>query len=351
VPGRGALTTARLARGFALFVLLTAAAFWFLSRRGTLGGDTLAALGTVHPLALAVGCFQALLDQGLGGLRIWCCARALGARVGIWPCVVANCANVFLGGVTPSQHAGGPAQIWVLARHGMRFTEATVTSFCTYLGTVTFFLGLAAWLARAPGASAAMGNALQAFTGGAAVLFAGTLLVGAVALPRPGVVIRVLRVVLGSIPRFGPRLVSTAGVRGLEQLLVDYSALMRRALRRGKRLFLVVVALSALIYLNKFVVAYVVLRGLDLQPQLGDVLHRQAAQSLVTYFVPTPGASGVAEVAAAELMGEIVPEECLGAFIVLWRTMSLYLGMAFGAVAVATTGFLVRRPSAGRVRR
>jgi uncharacterized protein (TIRG00374 family) len=332
----------RLLRGFVLFVVLTAVAFWILSQRGVLGERGLEPLRTVAPLVLIVGCVQALLDQVFGGLRIWCCARALGVRMRLWPCILANCANVFLGGVTPSQHAGGPAQIWILVRNGMRFTAATVTSFCTYLGTVTFFLALAGVLTVVRGMYPVSG-AVGALTGSAAVLFAGTLLVGAVALPRPDVVIAAMRAVLSRLPRFGPRLVASAGVRGLEQLLRDYSIMMKTALRTGKWLFAAVVVLSTLIYVNKFFVAYVVARGLALSPSPLEVLHLQAVQSLVTYFVPTPGASGVAEVTAAELMGGVVPKDKMGAFIVLWRTMSLYLGMALGAAALLWSGLAAVR--------
>jgi uncharacterized protein (TIRG00374 family) len=337
LSSRDAFTPSRLARGFFLFVVLTALGFWIVSRRGTLGPNLLETLRTVHPAALAVGCLQALLDQLLGGLRIWSCARALGTRVALWPCVLANCANVFLGGLTPSQHAGGPAQIWILMRNGMRFTEATVTSFVTYLGTVMFFLLLTIALPLIPGAHPGT-VVLRAFTGGAALLFTATLCVGALALPSPGSVIGVLRAVLGSIPRFGPRLVASAGIRGLERLLLDFSLAMRRALRTGRLLLLAVIALSMLIYVNKFFVAYVVIRGLHLHPPLMETLQLQAVQALVTYFVPTPGASGVAEVTAAELMGGLVPVASLGAFIVLWRTMSLYLGMALGAIAMLASG-------------
>jgi uncharacterized protein (TIRG00374 family) len=337
-PSRSAWSGANLGRGFLLFLVLTGAAFWFLSRRGTLGEGVWPALRTVHPAAIAIGCLQALLDQVLGGLRICVCARVLGATIGLWPCVLANCANVFLGGVTPSQHAGGPAQIFILMRNGMRFTEATVTSFCTYLGTVSVFLFLTLWLAR-PGSPHASAGLIHFFTGSAALLFGGTLLVGAVALPRPQTVIAFVRAVVGSIPRFGPRLVQTKGIRGLERLLLDYSLLAKRAWRQGKLGILAVIVLSGLIYLNKFLVGYVVARGLGLHPPLRSMLELQALQALVTYFVPTPGASGVAEVTAAKLMNPLVPRESMGAFIILWRTLVLYVGMAMGALALLASGF------------
>jgi len=343
--GRGTWTAARLARGLLLFVALTAVGFGILWHRGTLGSGGLSAMRRVHPAALVVGGLQALLDVLLGGMRIWLCARALGQSIRPWPCALANCANIFMGGVTPSQHAGGPAQIWILMRNGLGFTEATVTSFCTYLGTVSFFLVLAVALALGRGALP-MAGALQLFTRGSVMLFAGTMCVAALALPRPDAVIRVLHALLARFPRLGPRVVASAGVRGFERLLRDYSVFVRRAVRRGKLPLLAVLVLSGLIYLNKFFVAYVVVRGLGLHPRVHDVLYLAALQSLVTYFAPTPGASGVAEVTAAELMRRVVPDSSLGAYVVLWRALSLYLGMTLGAVTTVLTGFAsLRAPS------
>src|SRR5512143_1120910 len=85
IPDRSAFTTARLLRGLALFVVLTAAGFWFLSRRGTSGSGLLQNLPTIHPGLLALACVPAFLDPLLGGLRIRLCATALGARIGFWP--------------------------------------------------------------------------------------------------------------------------------------------------------------------------------------------------------------------------------------------------------------------------
>jgi glycosyltransferase 2 family protein len=338
---RDTWTMARLARGLLLFLVLTGAGLWLASRRGALGGG-LGALRGVQSWAIVVGVLQALLDQLLGGLRIWACARAIGTRIALWPCTLANCANVFLGGVTPSQHAGGPAQIWILMRRGVRFTEAAVASFCAYLGTVGFYLALSLFVTLHRSSIAETG-ALQFFTRSTVIIFTVILGGAALALPRPDSVTSILQAGLRQIPFVGPRLVASAGVRGLERLLRDYSTLVHRALKRGKLSLLMAVGFSLLIYLNKFLVAYVIVRGLGLHPPLRQVLYLQSLQSLVTYFVPTPGASGVAEMTAAEFMRRVVPGASLGVFVVLWRTMSLYLGMTLGAATLLLSGFARRR--------
>ena len=53
---------------------------------------------------------------------------------------------------------------------------------------------------------------------------------------------------------------------------------------------------------------------------------------LIFYFSPTPGASGVAELASAQLMGTIIPKSSQAVFTVLWRTFTLYIGVTVGGV-------------------
>ena len=123
-PGSGpraAWDRARIVRGLWLFVALTVAGFLVLFARGTLRPG-LAALGRLRPSWALLGALQAVLDLALGGLRIWVCVRALGGRARPWTCVLGNTANVFLGGVTPSQSGGGPAQIFLLVRGGLTFS-------------------------------------------------------------------------------------------------------------------------------------------------------------------------------------------------------------------------------------
>jgi uncharacterized protein (TIRG00374 family) len=186
-------------------------------------------------------------------------------------------------------------------------------------------------------------GALRGFTLGTLLLFAGTVLVVSVALPRPQWIIGLVRAVLGRLPRIGSRLAHSGAINGFERLLSDYSVYGRRALRSGKLCLLAIFVLSIGVYINKSMIGYVLVRGLGIQAPLQEVLDLQAMQSLLTYFAPTPGASGFAEVTAAELMSKVVPDASLGAFIVLWRATSLYVGMLLGGITVIATGFATLR--------
>jgi len=321
----------RILQGLSLFLAVTVAGFLVLFAHGRLSHD-LHAWRRLAPATLVLGLAQAGLDLLLGGLRLWTFVRALGGRIALWTCVRANTANIFLGGVTPSQSGGGPAQIYILMRGGLSLAMATVASLCGFVGTIVVLLlaGLAVTLLQ----PTPLGTAGQFrwFSAGTVLLFGGILLLCVLALPGGRFAGGGLRSGLGRLPLVGRRLGRNRNLERLEILLEDYSHFMRHAGRRGKLLMLSGLVLSGLVYLNKFLVAWVVVRGLHLPGRLRDVLYLQAKQSLVMYFAPTPGASGVAEVTAAVLMGGVVPAADMQAYLVLWRAFSLYTGMAIGGL-------------------
>ena len=115
-----------------------------------------------------------------------------------------------------------------------------------------------------------------------------------------------------------------------------YHELMTRFMVRGKTLFALGLVLSAIIYVNKFVIAWVVLRGLGATADLPHVLYMQLLLLLIFYFSPSPGASGFAEVTTIAVMGTVIPEGSEAAFVLLWRFFTLVLNMMIGA------GVLVR---------
>lgn len=320
------------ARGVVLFVVCTAAGLAAVRGR-TQWSEARGVLAGLPWWTLAVGMTQVVLDQLLGGLRIWACARGVGAPVAFSTCVGANCANVFLGGVTPSQSGGGPAQIWLLVRGGMPFAAATVASCCTFLGTIATFLTLAVHVTFGSTGSPPPAG-LRLFTSATVVVFGLCLVASASALLRPDWVHGPLRRGVARVPRFGAQWAQGARFRALQRLVNDAAQWLGRGMRRGKRWLGLCLLLSFAVYANKFSIAWTVLRGLGVPAAPAAVLHSQELQYLVTYFAPTPGASGFAEYSAVRLVAGVVPGGMLGAYLIAWRTFTLYAGMFLGALVL-----------------
>jgi uncharacterized protein (TIRG00374 family) len=110
--------------------------------------------------------------------------------------------------------------------------------------------------------------------------------------------------------------------------------MIRYFIGKGKSAFLVGFILSAAIYINKFTIAWVVLRGMGLEAGWLDVIYTQLVLIMIFYFAPSPGAAGLAEVSAAEVMRGIVPYELMGAYVILWRLFTLLIGLGAGALVM-----------------
>ena len=88
--------------------------------------------------------------------------------------------------------------------------------------------------------------------------------------------------------------------------------------------------ITAIVFFGKFVIAFLVIKGLGIDVNFWQVIYLQLIIFLVIYFAPTPGASGVSEVSTAYIMGQIIPRDQIGVFVILWRFFILFIGMIVG---------------------
>lgn len=273
------------------------------------------------------------LDWVMSGLRIFIFARRVYPQITFMACVRSCFANVFLGGVTPSQTGGAAAQVYVLYREGMTALDSTVVCFLGgFLGTTVILLLCAitfSWFIK-PDISAGF----QLISGLSMTIFAVIFLVVLVSLIHPRMFKSTTHWLLRRIPWVKQRMDRRGAVKKLFRMVDRYHSLMTNFLVRGKLIFSFGMVLSAIIYFNKFSIAYIILRGLGLEGDYWDVMYMQVVLILIFYFAPTPGASGLAEVSTAAVMGSIVPATYQGVFVILWRFFTLILSMIIGAFIV-----------------
>jgi uncharacterized protein (TIRG00374 family) len=283
------------------------------------------------------------------GTRIWVFASRLQPGISYRGCIRAGLANIFLGGVTPSQTGGGAGQIYVLYKEGMPVFDAMVVSFLGgFLCTAVFLpvCGLSVTLLFEP---VTIDFRLQYLVKGT---IAGLGLIVALAViglvdPRP--VQNIFRRIIGCFPPL-KRWLEGRGVVDIVMELVDrYHAMMKYFLSRAKLAFLAGFALTAMIYFNKFIIAWVVLRGLGITADFWEVVYSQLVLILIFYFAPSPGASGVAEVSTAEVMKGIIPTGFEGAFVLVWRLFTLFISVAVGALVTIRSLYRKRVDAGGSV--
>ncbi|HEU4364317.1 MAG TPA: lysylphosphatidylglycerol synthase transmembrane domain-containing protein, partial [Candidatus Krumholzibacteria bacterium] len=172
---------------------------------------------------------------------------------------------------------------------------------------------------------------LRTVSGVSFSLFALILITVLLSLLRPEGFKRAAHGFLQRIPRIGPRLEHSHAVEKLFETVDRYHDLMTGFLVRGKTIFAAGLLLTGIIYINKFMIAWVVLKGLGVHADPWSVLYMQVVLLLIFYFSPSPGASGFAEVTTMAVMGSVIPKGYEGTFILLWRFFTLVLNMLIGA--------------------
>ncbi|MDX1812533.1 MAG: lysylphosphatidylglycerol synthase domain-containing protein, partial [Gammaproteobacteria bacterium] len=80
------------------------------------------------------------IEPFASGLRMWVIARVLKPGVSLWTCLKAECANIGVAILTPSQTGGGFGQIYMLSRGGLSLGTALTVTLISFLGSIVVLL-------------------------------------------------------------------------------------------------------------------------------------------------------------------------------------------------------------------
>jgi glycosyltransferase 2 family protein len=338
----------KLIAGTLAFLALTVGVFWYQVAR-IQAGD---AAPTWHRLrwaylGLIVLCLP--LETLASGLRMWVVSRTLQPEVRLWTCLKAEWVNVAMNLLTPAHSGGGPGQIYMLSREGVRPGTALTISLLGFLGTMVGLFGMGLYSVLVSD----LGHVGSLFT--TSVLALGGLAAAmGLAAGRPAL----LRGMLGPLSRgvarvAGPRVIlrdwwppaaepSAAPVDRLDPLtgrlvtlIYDYHDDVRRFLRVGKARLVWVCLLSLVFLFSRAYLAYLCVRFLGLDGStFRHVMEIQMALIFLVFFAPTPGGAGIAEAASLSLMAGIVPVGFAPYYNLLWRFATAYLPSIAGLVCL-----------------
>jgi uncharacterized protein (TIRG00374 family) len=329
-PGGSLPSRAKVRRGIRIFIVFTAIGLVFVLYRSSFTASVGHLQSFQWPFLLLATAMM-MFDWFAAGARIYVFASRLHPGISYSGCVRAGLANIFLGGVTPSQTGGGPGQIYVLYKEGMPVFDAIVVSFLGGFLCTALFLptcGIAVTLLFDP---VSVDFRLQYLVKGTSIALGLIVLLAVIGLVDPAGLQRGTRRLIGWFPPLRRWLERKGFVDIMMDVVERYHHMMKYFVARGKLTFIVGFILTAIIYFNKFIIAWVVLRGLGIAADFWEVIYSQIVLILIFYFAPSPGASGVAEVSTAEVMKGIIPAGYGGAFVILWRLFTLLISVAVGA--------------------
>jgi hypothetical protein len=324
----------RMIRGFATFLVLTAAglaALYHFTAEGD-GGQVLASLSAGF-VALAV--LSAVADLLIGAVRYQIFLRRTRPGTSLWLPIRADLANRFLGAVTPSQTGGGLAQVFILWRGGIPVPDALSFLLINFLSTLVFFLaagGVTAWIFRERFPE----GGIHLLVRYGFVAFAVCLVAMLVGLFRPDWLARPMA---WSARRLEGRegLASRLAHRcsqALAESLDSYRAACTRFIHDNPILPVLSFALTVVLYLNKFTLAWLIMRGLGVHGDYVTTLAVQALLHFVLFVAPSPGGSGIAEIGTGALMALLMPSHLLAPFTLAYRFFLLYLPAAAGGLVL-----------------
>jgi len=330
----------KITAGLRIFVILTIAGFGLIFYLNS-SAETWTALMQFNLFYILVALVVVAIDIISGTMRIYVFIRKLpgfNARKSFAVAFQANLANAFVAATTPFQTGGGLAQIYMLTRHSISLGRASSLSIMNFVATIIFLVtsGIPALLYVA---NLNTGIKFQFILKYAAIFLCLVLVLFFIFLFKPlwiGSALEHLLISLGNLntkhrDRFR---------RMSEKLhchVEEYYENIRTYWRTEKTILLFNLFYTYTLFYSKSVIAYIILRGVGLTPNFIQVVSIQIFLTFIIYFMPTPGASFLAENTAAAIMTTVIPKSIIPIYSVLWRFFGYYFAVIIGGIFIIRT--------------
>lgn len=112
-----------------------------------------------------------------------------------------------------------------------------------------------------------------------------------------------------------------------------FQSSFKRFISVGKLNLFVAIFYTAFYWTIHFSILWLILIGLNVQPDLKLLFATQIVLSIIMIIPATPGASGITEIAAYTLFSLFVPSSLIGVTVIAWRAITYYVNIVAGALA------------------
>jgi uncharacterized protein (TIRG00374 family) len=239
--------------------------------------------------------------------------------------------------VTPMQSGGGPFQVYVLYKKGIPVGKGIAITLIRTMLTVlilSLIVPIALFIdpALLDGSPFIKGMVAYVFV----VIFCVWIFI-AYTILRPNSIKRLGKVGVMWMKKLNfvksSRIVKKC-FHWLDCEIDNYNLNFKLAFSSGFFYSVAAVVLSVIHLLSVFSVLPVLMIAVGLPFNFAQTLATQAVFMFVLYFIPTPGASGVAESGGAALFGTLMPWNMAGIMAVIWRFFTEYLSIFMGVIVV-----------------
>jgi uncharacterized protein (TIRG00374 family) len=305
------LTKDRLLKGIRLFVFLsvaTAAVILFF----TISEDTIEQLKKISPLFLGLTFLSTSLRFFFDIWRLRYIIEALGKKLSWKGAFHFTMGGLPLGAITPAQIGGIPFQLYVCKREKILVPEGSAAIFTRGLlsAMVLPLLLPFIWHYKQYLTSGIMSSILKYLV----------ILYGIIAI----IFFFLITQTAWLKRKFGRK------VKGIEMFKeVFTNEYMERKVTFFKAY--VTTFLSLTFY---FLTAPLLIRGLGIEAPFFEVMILQIILTYAVNFMPTPGATGLAEGGAMAVFSHLMSKSILGVYVMSWRFFTGYFGIIVGILAI-----------------
>lgn len=242
--------------------------------------------------------------------------------------------NMFLSNITPFATGGAFAQIYFLNKKDISIGDATAaTTIKTVLPIIFFFI-------TTPIILITNKNLFKILPSGNNFIYIISLvliyMVAAYAfykvLENTNIIKKKLTKILDLLEQ--KKIISKNKIKRFRNksfLEIDIFALNIKKFLKGKKKYILLSIIFMILYLFiLFMFPVILIRGLNSSISTSQIISIQILLTFVTYFAPTPGATGVAEGGFTLMFSNFVDKNDIVSLTFSWRFFTMYLGMLIG---------------------
>ena len=283
----------------------------------------------------------------LDALRFLYVMKTLNLDVTLFYLVKLSFINMFLSNITPFATGGGFAQIYFLNKKDISIGDATsATTIKTILAIVFFFVSTPIILITNKNFINILSSSSN-FIYSLAFIILYVLLVWGLykAIKNTEIIKGYLSKVLTLLVH--KRIISKVKAekyRNDSFLAIDvFSLNIKRFVNGNKKNISLSIVFMILYLFTLFMFPVILIRGLNSSISTFLIISIQILLTFVTYFAPTPGATGLAEGGFTLMFSAYVGKNDIVALTFLWRFFTMYIGMIIGLIIFYLE--MIKKPS------
>jgi len=324
-----------LRKGLIIFIILAFGGNALIIFK-TVDSETINTIVSSNKLYLLAALLLMLLAWTWDALRFCALARSAQEKVSFKLGMILTWVNYFACAVTPMQTGGGPVQVYMIYKRGIPIGKGiAITMMRTMLTVLLLTLIVPLSFVIDP----TIINQSSFVKGIVKYVFAVVFMTWgfiAFTIYRPDLVKKAGKGVTIWLKRF--KIIKKERIlpwsRWISRETDNYNLNIRLSFSVGIWNFIFAAICSALHLLTIFSVLPCLMMAMGLPFNYVQTILTQAILMFAIYFIPTPGASGVAEVGGAAIFTTLMAENMAGMMAILWRFFTEYLSILMGIIVV-----------------